>query len=495
MAYQQIHLPDGSIAEFPDDMPDSEIQKVLDQEFAATGAAKAPETNTAQDILDSALYRGAPEAMAAMTPIGMAGNIVGGVADLVRWGAHKGANAIGYDLPYADVNPVPSSHDMLQASSKALLGQDLYEPKTTPGEYANTLMQFGLGGKLAGASLKTTIPAALVSETAGQATKGTEAEPYARLGGALVGGVGANALRNAFTKKPAITSAAVKQVANQKYAEVEKMGVQMPAEVTNKYINSVKSTLLSDDEVINSMKSSQPLRDAYDDIALFKDQPMTLTRAQALDEQIGNMIDSHTTLGQVNKVGKKLLDAQAQLRQVVDENFSSPALKEARKAWSDQAKLRDVERIMTRAETMDNPATGIKTGFRQLLTNPNKSKWYTKEELKIIEKAATSGIPGDILRTMGSRLIPIIDAGTGGGLASTVVSSGGAMAARNMATQAQVNRAMKLSDSIANKYGSPRVGANAQMMRSIDQKQVFPGLLGNYSLPNPIRKGMGLLGR
>lgn len=70
----------------------------------------------------------------------------------------------------------------------------LYDPKTTAGEYAGTIGEFApaalLGpGGVASRAAQVVVPA-VVSETAGQATKGTAAEPYARFGGALAGGVG-----------------------------------------------------------------------------------------------------------------------------------------------------------------------------------------------------------------------------------------------------------------------------------------------------------------
>jgi hypothetical protein len=68
-----------------------------------------------------------------------------------------------------------------------------YEPQTIPGQYAGTIAEFIPGMVLPGGTLwqraMMAVAPAVVSETAGQATKGTAAEPYARLGGALAGGV------------------------------------------------------------------------------------------------------------------------------------------------------------------------------------------------------------------------------------------------------------------------------------------------------------------
>lgn len=69
----------------------------------------------------------------------------------------------------------------------------LYEPKTVPGQYAQTVGEFlpgaavGGGGML-GNALRYGVAPALVSEAAGQATKGSPAEPWVRAGSALATG-------------------------------------------------------------------------------------------------------------------------------------------------------------------------------------------------------------------------------------------------------------------------------------------------------------------
>jgi hypothetical protein len=72
-----------------------------------------------------------------------------------------------------------------------------YEPHTTAGQYASTIAEFAPsavipgGGGITARVLNTLVPA-VASETAGQATKGTAAEPWARgitgVAGGLVGG-------------------------------------------------------------------------------------------------------------------------------------------------------------------------------------------------------------------------------------------------------------------------------------------------------------------
>lgn len=69
-----------------------------------------------------------------------------------------------------------------------------YTPQTTAGEYAHTIGEFAPNALVPGGAVARAgqvLAPALASETAGQLTKGTSAEPWARFGGALAGGIGA----------------------------------------------------------------------------------------------------------------------------------------------------------------------------------------------------------------------------------------------------------------------------------------------------------------
>ena len=126
------------------------------------------------------------------------------------------------------------------------------------------------------------------------------------------------------------------------------------------------------------------------------------------------------------------------------------ALKEGRRLWSASRKLNDVERILARAELTDNPAVTIKAGFRNIVTNPGKVRGYTKQEVDLMRKAAKTGIVSDLLRiTLGSRLIPIITAASGGGLGSSAIAAGASMAARGGAERIAVKKAADVAREIS----------------------------------------------
>jgi hypothetical protein len=98
----------------------------------------------------------------------------------------------------------PSSQDMTQGYENTF--GPMYQPQGTAEEYAQTLGQFVPGmlmgpGTLAQRLVSGT-SAALGSETAGQASDGEWYEPYARLGGALLGGIAPDVARRAVTPNP-----------------------------------------------------------------------------------------------------------------------------------------------------------------------------------------------------------------------------------------------------------------------------------------------------
>lgn len=148
------------------------------------------------------------------TGIGMVG-AGGDLRDLASASLDKVGEKLGFDpssikkvaaavapyTPFAAIPYAPTSHD-IQSKIEGLTGE-FYKPKTVAGEYAQTAGEFapaaigGGGGALARIG-RALIPAA-TSETAGQLTKGTEAEPYARVAGALLSPMIPSAARRVIT--------------------------------------------------------------------------------------------------------------------------------------------------------------------------------------------------------------------------------------------------------------------------------------------------------
>lgn len=427
---------------------------------------KESKSGYSEDIAKSAVYRGIPEGLAGATPLGFGLNVVRGVSDLTRWAAGKAYKGFtGDELPhYAGENPIPSSSDVLQGASRGLLGQDLYEPQTVPGQYANTLAQFASGGAATGLPLRTTVPAAVASETAGQATQGTDWEVPARIAGA-VAGAGAFS-RNSGSSGQALTADQIRENASNLYKLAEEKGGILKEDVANNFIsqlNSAKPAKIAGKILTSEDKTLIRALDEFKDL---KDTKLSLSDFQRLDESLGakaeNFVDPLT--GKLTKPGVKIARVQQGLRDLVENAPESSvvggkegfvALKQATSEWAKQARLRDIERIVSRAENMQQPATAIKSAFNSLLHNPEKLRGYTDAEKALIKDAARTGIVSDILRTGGSRLIPIVAGSAGGGLLGGSVGYAGSALSRGLANKIQFDKANKVAEAIATR-GQPK---------------------------------------
>lgn len=138
----------------------------------------------------------------------------------------------------------PSSSDIRKLVTDPIVSPD-YKPQTTVGGYLKTGAEF-LPGMLdpelaAPGALKTAAKLfasrvaapAIASETAGKLTEGTEAEPFARMGGALLGGAGASKAINSISEARALkaatpTLADVKNDASNTYDALTSRNVATP---------------------------------------------------------------------------------------------------------------------------------------------------------------------------------------------------------------------------------------------------------------------------
>jgi hypothetical protein len=141
--------------------------------------------------------------------VGLPGDLAELGAQGIDWATRKVGGALGVDVPARAARPTDyGSRDVAQGI-ETFTGP-FYKPQTTPGQYANTIGEFapaaviGPGGAAARAA-QVVVPA-LASESAGQLTKGSAAEPWARAGGALAGGIGTS-----LAMRPGTTAQAVRQ--------------------------------------------------------------------------------------------------------------------------------------------------------------------------------------------------------------------------------------------------------------------------------------------
>lgn len=176
-----------------DDVPDAK---------AAEPSALSRAGDVASDVAQSAgagIIRGAAGLVDLPQTLGWLADAGTGILarGAIRLVGGTPASDQGADTSSRSVIPpvanLPKAGDAAVHGLEAATGK-LYEPQTTAGEYARTVAEFipGAGRTVAGIAKNALIPA-VASETAGQATKGTAMEPWARGAAGLAAGVGAAA--------------------------------------------------------------------------------------------------------------------------------------------------------------------------------------------------------------------------------------------------------------------------------------------------------------
>lgn len=223
MARFEITGPDGARYEInaPEGASETEVLSYLQSQAGQQPAQRVasfspgqrpglaiPEPDIVSDTVKSAgagLARGA---------VGMAG-LPGTVEQLGRAGINYAGKQFGArENVVSPQTALPTGQD-LQKGVEGYTGK-FYEPKTTAGRYAGAIGEFAPGvlfpGGIAQKVLGNVVGPAVASETAGEMTKGTSLEPWARVGGALAGGALPNVAARALTPAP---SSAVRQQAVQ----------------------------------------------------------------------------------------------------------------------------------------------------------------------------------------------------------------------------------------------------------------------------------------
>jgi hypothetical protein len=171
--------------------------------LAALQQHLGPAPSTVEDVAKSGgigLAKGA---------IGLAG-APGDISNLLAKGSQHATNFIadklGIDPGPQAGGPVLPTSGGIQKAVESQTGE-FYEPKTRTGKFVERAAEFlpasALGPGGMAAKLGTGASAGLASEAAGQLTEGTKAEPYARVAGALAGGLGPMAAGRAITPLPA----------------------------------------------------------------------------------------------------------------------------------------------------------------------------------------------------------------------------------------------------------------------------------------------------
>lgn len=281
--------------------------------------------------------------------------------------------------------------------------------------------------------------------------------------GQTISGLGGGylATRTPFTTEPssASLSSDLKSDARASYKDAKDIGAtftpevsaDVPSQIEQQWANTGKmnsrmhgdSLSVMDDLKNDAQNGSLSLEDLHTYRQLFGDVVNKNLHAN------GSLMPDAMKANQAIDTIDGIVDSAAEDPSMLS-NGSSDAITAFQKAqglWRQASQASDIERIMDRADTMEQPATALRTGFRTLL-NSKRINNYSPDMQDLIRQAATVSMPVEILRGLGSRLIPAIAGGTGH-IGGSVIAQGAASIPRNLATQAQMNRAQAILDNIA----------------------------------------------
>lgn len=458
-----VAMPDGAQVRFPDDMPSEQIRGMIATKFPELAqnsqSATQPEIQKPTGFTADMVQRGADLANIVQNPNNQAmgsrvlqalGGAAGTVGD--AGGAALGALAKGaYNImPEAGQQRIDSDIQRFSKVAAPVMqqyqrNQDAYnQANPEAGKNFQAVRELGNVLPLGAAPVRKAAEEGV--SALGSAAKGIE--------------------QLAVQKSPIPTADEIRNISSQSYANAERLGGNLKPEFTNKLIDQAHAVIPKDP--FGKIGRGTTISDKFaEELTQFRDRPMTLSNAEALDknltDKIANTFD--VTKGGYNAEGRELIELQSKFRDMIEnpdnslidggrEGFDS--YRKATKEWAASRRMDDVENIFLRAEMTDNPAISIKTGFRTLAMNPKRMRGYTPAEAKLIQQAAKSGITADLFRTAGSRLFPIIAGATGGGLGGTAAAAAGSAASRGIAASMQAKRGEKVAREISKRISIPK---------------------------------------
>lgn len=373
---------------------------------------------------------------ATIGTFGMAGD----ASNLLARGSKIAGDYIGGKMGF-EPSPEVSSHTLLPTSQdiRSTVTDPIvppeYEPKTALGGFAKTGAEFlpaavggpeGLGAKLL---TRVAVPAA-VSETAGQLTKDTAAEPWARAAGALAGGVGAPmavqkfkamaAARNVAAATPSaenLLSTAGKQFEDVKASDL----VIKPAAVEG-MAKDIKTELLNDGFHPDT-GNQKGVFNALDRLEALGKQPggvtpkdmevvrknlvgaktdMDQSTAKAARDATKSFMDKYSTLGQGDVLNGDAQKTFGTLKDAIG-NYAAGKRSNTITGKIDLGNLNAAT-----AGSGANEDNALRQAFKQLarpVNNTNIPKWqrlgFNKDEGAAIEQAARGTVTGNTARYLG----------------------------------------------------------------------------------------------
>ncbi len=372
-------------------------------------------------------------------------SILGRVAKFLKDESAKTANVPAAQVGSGDLpgSYVPPTSDQLQKSVEGVTGE-FYKPRGAAENIANKIGQFApavIGGpeSLVTKALTRAAAPAVASEVAGRLTEGTAAQPYAELGGTLLGTGGVTAGMRKFQELVAARNAAklipstddIKAAARGLYQHPDVAAVQIHPAAVSDLGNTIASDLQHGQNSGFRPANEPKVFSAIDELntAAKENRPATVADIDSVRQVLGGLAKEKDAIGQPTR------QAAAATRAIDLVNDFLPNLKqpdllagnaaransildEARANWAAFKKSSQVQNLAGNAElnaasshSGANIQNATKQAFKPLLKNDTaKVSSWTDEEKNALNNIVRGTWTGSAARAAGNVL------GGGGGL-------------------------------------------------------------------------------
>lgn len=403
--------------------------------------------------------------------------------------AGKAGNATGL-LPNnweSDINNLRA--DAENETSKRYKDNPVASGLNTAGEFGEKVGEFGLLGGSSKAGYLQNMAAGAEQSALQPANNDKDRLLNAGIGGAAAGAgkYAGDTLSQLFPGE--IPQAAdIKAKAQDLYKQAEQAGGVVPSKYVNAWLDDVKANI----STTSSKVKDNPVKALMDNLEDYRGKMMSYEQLQKLDSDLGE--EAHAQFsnpkGGTTSYGKDVDKINDLLLQHMS-NIPQSALpggelgQQARNMWTQSAKLKQVEKIIDRANLGLNKDTTIRSGARTLYNNAKNTTAWTPEEKNALKDVATQGSMAGIAHLIGSRLNPIVWAAHSGPLGA-VAAHAASTAGRGLAGAAQMAKAQQLARVIggASKTSSGLLSqiatpvAPAVAAQAVNDENPTTGLLG-----------------
>jgi hypothetical protein len=338
---------------------------------------------------------------------GLPGDIDAGLTSAADWAMKKVDPATLQKMQAAResgglVPKPPTSGKVLDALSSPFGG--LYKPKTTAGEYAETVASFAPNALAPGSAVnrigRVVLPGVL-SEDAGQATKGTKWEPLARTAGALVGGIGQGIAEGvgASRANPVPTTSDLKSAADGIYRSAKNAGVGISPQAYDTLVGDIGSAVKTAGthpklhpkvagalESLEEAKTGQPI--ALDELERLRRIANGAAKSIEPDERrVAGVI--------IDKIDD-FMDNLSPTQTTSGNPAAAATLSDARGIWAKMRKSETITDAIERADNMaltqnGNRAAALRSQFQALAKNKKAMRGFSASERDAIKNVARVG--------------------------------------------------------------------------------------------------------